>query len=473
MNKAYRTAVRIALTLALVVPVWATLPAVQATERLPDNLAAEVDRIVADLLDETGAPGVSIAVVRHGTIALTKAYGQARIEPSMPATSAMRYPIGSISKQFTAAAAVILAAEGRLDLDAPIARFFPDVTRSNEITLRQLLSHSSGISDYWPQDYVPPAMLEPLTTMELIKRFGEQPLDFEPGSKWQYSNTGYVIAGAIIEQAGGKPLLDLLQEQVFEPLGMESILDHDQNDLSETDPAGYQRFALGPLRRAPREGRGWLFAAGQLAMTAEDLAKWDVAMIEGGAPGRLVFAELTREVMLSNGTGTGYGLGVGVSLVGGRRRVRHGGEVSGFTATNLVYPEDRTAVVVLSNQDATDAHRRIAARLAELLLLDEAPGDREMLVRVGEVLKGLRSGEIDEALFTANGNAYFSEIALADIRGSLKKYGKPKKITMQSRSLRGGFTTRVYSAKYRKKTLRIVTRATADGKLEQLTFSVE
>jgi CubicO group peptidase (beta-lactamase class C family) len=460
------------LVLILALAPWSIVGA-QAADSLSQEIVEGIDAAANEVLAETGVPSASVAVVHDGAIVLTRAYGRARLDPVASAAPAMRYPIGSISKQFVAAAVVTLAAEGKLSLDDPIAAFFPDVTRSHEITLRQLLSHTSGIRDYWPQDYVPPAMREPITTEELIARHAQQPLDFEPGSKWQYSNTGYVIAGAIVERVSGKPLVALLQERFFEPLGMDSVFDIDTGPLPPTDAVGYQRFALGPLRRAPKEGKGWLFAAGQLAMTAEDLAKWNVSLIEGQVPGAAVFRELSGEVTLDSGVGTGYGLGIGVGLQGGRRLVGHGGEVSGFTASNRVYPEDRVAIVVLANQDAANAAPSIRNRIAELLFVESSPEDAEMLERVNGVLAGLRKGRIDRSLLTANGNAYFSETALADIKGSLKGLGSPKSVTQESHSLRGGLTTRVYRVVVKKKTLAIVTRATADGKLEQFTLSVE
>ena len=171
--------------------------------------------------------------------------------------------------------------------------------------------------------------------------------------------------------------------------------------------------------------------------------------------------------------GSGYGLGLGVSRQGDRRVVGHGGEVSGFTATNRVYPEDRTAIVVLANQDAANAAPTIARKIAELLFVSASPDDAEMLARVTAILDGLKKGTLDRSLFTPNGNGYFSETALADIKTSLKRLGSPKEIKQLRQSLRGGLTTRVYSAAYKKTTLEIVTRAAADGKLEQFTLSVE
>jgi D-alanyl-D-alanine carboxypeptidase len=440
---------------------------------LNKEIAEGVDAATKEVLEATGVPSASIAVVYDGSVALTRAYGLARFDPPTPAVPTMRYPIGSISKQFTATAVAMLAADGKLSLDDKVADYFPHVTRADDITLRQLLSHTAGIRDYWPQDYVPPSMLQPITTQALIDRWARQPLDFEPGSQYQYSNTGYVIAGAIVEKVSGKPLMEFLDERIFGPLGMHSVADIDQGALKADAATGYQRFALGPPRLAPKEAKGWLFSAGPLAMTAEDLAKWDVSLIEGEVPGHAIFRELTREVVLRNGVGTGYALGVGVSLEGNRRVVRHGGEVSGFTAVNLVYPEDRVAIVVLVNQDAVGAASEIARKIAKMLFVSNSPADAAMLARAGEIFHDLRKGEIDRTLFTPNANAYFSEAALADIKASLKKLGSLKDFSPVAQSLRGGLTTRVYEAHFKKKSLRVVTRATTSGKFEQYTISVE
>jgi len=240
---------------------------------------AAIDKAVNDVLKQTGAPSASIAVVKDGKIVYTHAYGLARLEPPMPATSDMRYSIGSISKQFTASAILMLAEEGKLSLDDRMARWFPDLTRASDVSIRELLSMTSGYQDFWPQDYVMPMMLNPVTPQEILNGWAKKPLDFEPGTKWQYSNTNYVIAGMIVEKAAGMPLLDFLQKRVFGPLQMTSVVNTDLAPLGPDQPLRYLRYALGPLREAPKEGRGWMFAAGELAMTAQDLAKWDISMI--------------------------------------------------------------------------------------------------------------------------------------------------------------------------------------------------
>src|SRR5215216_704662 len=226
---------------------------------LSPELRGKIDKLATEALEQSGVPSASIAVVRDGKIVYLKAYGSARLEPKTPATSAMRYSIGSISKQFTAAAMLLLQEQGKLSLDDKVSKFVPDLTRANEVTIRQLLSHTSGYQDYWPQDYVMPMMLQPVTARKILDMWARKPLDFDPGTKWQYSNTNYVIAGLIIEKASGQPLLQFLKEKVFTPLGMTSVANTDEAKLGDTDPSGYMRYALGPLRAAPKEGAGWLF----------------------------------------------------------------------------------------------------------------------------------------------------------------------------------------------------------------------
>src|SRR5207244_9404181 len=253
------------------------------------------DKVTTDTLAKTGVPSASIAIVKDGQIVYVKAYGDARLEPRTPATPEMRYSIGSISKQFTATASLLLQEQGKLSLDDKVAKFIPDLTRANEVTIRQLLSHTSGYQDYWPQDYVMPMMLEPVTAQKILDLWARKPLDFDPGTKWQYSNTNYVIAGVIVEKAAGKPLLEFLREKVFTPLGMKSVLNIDQEKLTSSDPTGYLRYALGPPRLAPKEGKGWLFAAGELAMTAEDLARWDISSIDQKLLKPASYRELANE----------------------------------------------------------------------------------------------------------------------------------------------------------------------------------
>lgn len=438
-----------------------------AQDALPPATRAAMDQAATAILARTAAPSASLAVVKDGKVAYLKAYGTAVLATKTAATPAMTYSIGSISKQFTAAAILLLAEEGKLSLDDPLARWLPHLTRAKDITVRQILSMTSGYQDYWPQDYVMPGMLQPVTAQAILDGWARKPLDFEPGTKWQYSNTNYVIAGQIVEKVSGQPLLDFLRARIFKPLGMSSVADTDDAPLGPGEPMRYLRYALGPARPAPKEGKGWMFAAGELAMTAEDLARWDEAMIAQKILTPASWHTLETEVRLADGAGTRYGLGVQVALADGRRVISHGGEVSGFTAENVVYPDQGVAVVVLTNLDATSASGDLAAKAAQAVFANADPGTPAALAQVKKVFAGLQKGQLDRSLFSANANAYFTPQALRDFADSLGPLGAPKAFTQASQGLRGGMVVRRYKAIFPKKALRVWTYTLPDGKLEQ------
>jgi CubicO group peptidase (beta-lactamase class C family) len=443
-----------------------------ARPQLPAEIQQKIDKVATDALAQSGVPSASVVVVKDGQVAYLRAYGNARLGPAMPAKSGMRYSVGSISKQFTAAAILLLQQEGKLSLDDKVGKFIPGLTRGNEVTIRQILSHTSGYQDYWPQDYVMPMMLQPVTPQKILDQWARKPLDFEPGTKWQYSNTNYVIAGLIVEKASGEPLLQFLREKIFMPLRMADVSDIDQHKLGEADPAGYLRYALGPPRPAPEEGRGWLFGAAELAMPAEDLAKWDISIINQSLLKPASYRDLETEVLLKNGLGTRYGLGVDVSSEFGHRSLSHSGEVSGFTAENVVFPDERVAVVVLTNQDAASAAQAIAKGISPLLASDD-PATPEKLAQARKIFRGLQSGMIDRSLFTSDANSYFNEQALQDFASSLEPLGDPEEFTQVSHNLRGGMLERVYRIKFAKTVLRAWTYEMPDGKLEQFQVAAQ
>lgn len=191
-------------------------------QALTPSETEQVDAIVAVALRSTGVPSASIAIVRDGKIVYAKAYGNQGPSFKTPSVDA-KYPIASISKQFTAAALLLLEDDGKLSLDDPVSKYVPGITDGDKITIRQLLSHTAGLQDYWPQDYSFAAMEIPTTPQGIVDRWAKKPLDFAPGSQWQYSNTGYVVAGMIIEKVSGMKLMDFLQQRIFTPLDMHPV----------------------------------------------------------------------------------------------------------------------------------------------------------------------------------------------------------------------------------------------------------
>jgi CubicO group peptidase (beta-lactamase class C family) len=435
---------------------------------MPPAMAVKIDEIAAKALAESGAPSVSIAVVQSGKIAFEKAYGKARLDPPVQARPDMRYSIGSVSKQLLAGAVLLLVQDGKLSLDDKVARYLPGLTRAAEVTIRQLLTHTSGYQDYYPQDYVAPFMLQPVTADQILDQWARKPLDFDPGTRWQYSNTNFVIAGRIVEKVTGVPLFDFLTKRILKPLGMTSAIDLASQGMGPKDAAGYTRFALGPPRPAAPEGRGWLFAAGELAMTAHDLALWDISLIEHKLLTAASLETMTTPARLRNGTPTNYALGIGVSDVGGHPKLQHGGAVSGFVSLNTVWPDQRAAVVVFANEDGSSATGAIAKEIAPLLLTEaEDPDAARTLEQARRIFDGLLEGKIDRGLLTSNGAAFFTPQVLEDAQASLQAQGPLVSLQQTSVEQRGGMTYRHFEVKFKDKSLHLSTLTVPSGKLEQ------
>jgi D-alanyl-D-alanine carboxypeptidase len=419
------------------------------------------DKISATL-KETGAPSVSVALVKEGHLVLAKAFGQAATQT--------RYAVGSISKQFTAAALLWAQEQGKVSLEDKVAQYFPTLTRAGEVSLRQLLTHTSGYEDYAPQDYIIPEWQQPTTPQAILDRWAKKPLNFDPGTKWQYSNTNYVLAGEIFEKATGQKLLSFLHDHIFEPLGMQSA--GDCSEGSATDASAYTRFALGPPRPVKREAAGWYFAAGELCMTPSDLAKWDIAFLGHQILSQKSYEEFTHEARLQNGDFTHYGLGVSIGEFNRIPLISHSGEVSGFISYNGVYPTRNGAVIVLTNEDGIDLIGPVSSQMATIAFLPEQPPTEQKITdQVKGMLEGFGSGKIDRSQFTSNANSYFTPAALSDIRKSLAGLGKLKSLSRTNETLRGGMIHRSYRATYSKKTLSLNIYVMPDGKYEQ--FMIE
>jgi len=445
-----------------------------SAQELPADVRGRIDQGVAEVLAATGAPSASIAIVQGGRIVYSRAYGKAQLESGKAAAPEMRYSIGSISKQFTSTAILLLAEEGKLSLDDPVAKYVPGTTRGNEITIRQVLSMTSGYQDYWPQDYVMPGMLQPTTSPQIVAGWANKPLDFEPGTRWQYSNTNYVIAGMIVEKVAGRPLVDFLTDRVFRPLKMLSVTDIDQAPLGGEDQSRYLRYAMGLPRPAPKEGKGWLSAAGELAMTARDLAAWDISIIDQTVLKPASYRTMQTDNLLKSGVASGYGLGINVGMNGGRRVLSHGGEVSGFTASNQVFPDDRAAIVVLVNMDATPAPGQIAGRIASVIFAGAADSDTEAATtQAKKMFEELQHGRIDRSLLSSNASAYFTAQALADFASSLGPLGAPDSFTANPKFLRGGMVGRTFRVRAGGKNLTLTTFTLTDGKLEQFQIAAQ
>ena len=303
-----------------------------------------------------------------------------------------------------------------------------------------------------------------------------KPLDFDPGTQWQYSNTNFVLAALIVQKASGMPYWEFLQTRVIRPAGMKDVINLD-TDRKAIEPLGYMRNALGPLRPAQMEGPGWYFGDASLGMPVEDLLQWDISLMDETVMKHASYASMETEVELKSGAGTHYGLGVQVMTQNGRRVIEHSGEVGGFVAENLVLPDDKIAIAVLTNEEASSAASMIARAVGKLLVepaaAGKAAGDPEKAKaeeQAKAILSGLQKGRIDRGLFTEDCNFYFSKTAIGDFESSLKPLGAVKELTQVNSELRGGMVFRVFTVKFpdaKGTALTLTTYTMPDGKLEQ------
>lgn len=436
---------------------------------------AKIDKLVTEALVKTKVPSASIAVVRGGQLVLAKAYGKAS-ETIPVATPALPYQIASNSKQFTAMALLILEDEGKLDLDDPVSKYIAGVTGGDTIKLRQLLSHTSGLQDYWPHDYSFPAMAKPVTPQGILDIWARKPLDYAPGTQYQYSNTGYVVAGQVVEKASGMKLFDFLKSRIFSPLGMTSVVDQD-DAIGPRFPQPYGRAALGPVRPDTPAARGWLYAAGELSMTPTDLAKWNIARINRTLVPADDWAEQETPVKLADGKDTGYGLGVSIGKRTGHKLVAHTGESVGFLSANYVFPDDKAAVTVMTNSWSGNAYGTIVRGISDIILPAKVdPVAEARSTRIAALYKSLVAGTPDRNLMTPNLSYYFTPQRVTDFHSSLSPLGAPEAITANGApSLRGGFVIQGYTVKYKDRSLDLSVFAEpgASGRIEQLLVSGE
>lgn len=445
----------------LIAAMLALLPVVVHAAPLSLDQQRAIDESVTEWLAKTEAPSVSIAVARGNDIVYAKAYGYARLHPDVRATIDMRYDIGSVSKQFTAAAILILQEEGKLSLDDKIAKYFPNLASADKVTIRQILSHTAGYIDCSPQDFLTPEEAKPITPAALLAEWATKPLAFEPGTRWQYSNTNYKIAGAIVEKVSGQPIVSFLRSHIFVPLKMMRATEDDTAPLPLSDAAFYTRHANGPIRSAQREGAGWRFGSGELAMSPSDLARWDISLMSCSLLKPASYEALYTSTKLKDGGDTGYSLGLNVWSNHGRLGLGHGGADSGSRAENRVWPSEKIAIVALTN-NGWAGPGDVINRVANIVLPPTAP---EALARA--VFDGFQKGQIDRTLFSNNANAYLTPAALADQKTGLAPLGPVRFFARLDEGELGGMHTQSWKIVTAKATLTAVELIRPDGKLEE------
>ncbi|MEW6166076.1 MAG: serine hydrolase [Pseudomonadota bacterium] len=342
-----------AVCLAVLVLAGAPMAAAQAAPaaaQSQQSLAAAIDASIGAHY-KADQPGATVIVVKDGKTVFRKAYGMADSIGKQAMTPDAVLRLGSITKQFTAVAILMLAEEGKLALTDDITRFFPDYpTRGKTITVEHLLTHTSGIKSYTGKPEYALGMEKDIGVAAMIDTFKNDPLDFEPGTNYRYNNSGYFLLGAIIEQVSGQPYARFLEQRIFKPLGM-------TNTAYEGHERGKAPRALGHspdgrgFGRASRLSMTQPYAAGSLVSTVDDLARWDAAISSGKLLKPASWQRAFTPYTLADGKSTGYGYGWQIGKLQGAASVEHGGAINGFNTFAQRLPEQKVFVAVLSNAD--------------------------------------------------------------------------------------------------------------------------
>ena len=312
----------------------------------------EVDSYVRATMEEQQIPGLAVAVVQNGELVKIQGYGLANVELEVPVTADTIFQTGSVAKQFTAAGILLLAEEGKLGLDDPLAMHFPSAPAVwHRIRIRHLLTHTSGLKDYgddeidYRKDY---------KEVDLLKVAMGMPLEFEPGSQWSYSNTGYVVLGILTSKLAGMHWSKFQKQRIFEPLGMTTARVISELDIVANRADGYEKNEEGEL-----QNQEWVapslnnLADGAIYVTARDMVAWDTALHERKLLNEASYEAWWTPVSLTDGTTFPYGFAWFLNEQRGLRLIEHGGSWQGFRAAIARYAEDDLTVVVLANAAGT------------------------------------------------------------------------------------------------------------------------
>jgi CubicO group peptidase (beta-lactamase class C family) len=344
-----------------------------------ETSAEKADGLLNGLI-KTNDPGIAVIVAQNGKILFEKSYGLADLEHHVPVTSQTIFRIASVTKQFTAAAILKLQEQGKLSVKDKLSKYIPDFPRGNEVTVRELLNHTSGIHDYIQEPDFYSHATNALTTGAIIEIIKKYPYDFDPGTEWSYSNSGYQLLGYIIEKVSGQSYGDFLRDNFFQPLGMTNTGVYRAHFDLPRAALGYSWNTNGfELANWPGvdDDPSWFGGDGALYSTVEDLYRWNEGIFNGrvldAASLKAAFTPVEKKVSQLN-SGHGYGFGWFISRDRGLLDISHGGGIPGFTSMLMRLPDEKFTVVVLGNTEPghSDANPEyLAYQLVDIYLADK------------------------------------------------------------------------------------------------------
>ena len=424
------------------------LAARAATPATGDATAARIDALVAPLY-KAGDPGATILVVKDGKTVLRKSYGMADVDKGVAMRPEMAMRVGSITKQFTATAILILADEGKLSLSDPIAKYFPDYpAHGKNITIEHLLTHTSGLVNYTSKLAFGLAARRDRTMDQMLAAFKDDPLEFAPGTRYAYTNSGYYLLGAIIEKVSGQPYAKFVAQRIFTPLGMMQTGYEGMEAVPAIPATGHSPSMFGGFGSASPLSMSQAYAAGAIVSTVDDMAKWDAAVSSAKLLKPATWAQAVTPYKLASGKPTTYGYAWQSGKLRGASEMGHGGDIHGFSAYSLRVPEQKLYVVVLTNTDSGLTRPVVVAKKVaavaignpypdhkavsvDAITLDAYQGDYTLnetvtrsIRREKDHLEVTRSGRPTMAIHPLGGDRFFSKDTVTEFRFRRNAAGK-------------------------------------------------
>jgi D-alanyl-D-alanine carboxypeptidase len=441
------------------------------THSFTATMAHKVDDLGMQIVREKRSPGLALAIVEDGRIVYSRGFGYADLTSGRRIEPETQFYVGSINKQFTAAAILLLAQEGKLKLDDRVTKYVPELTIAGTATITQLLNQDAGLPDYTTAPGLKIDYLHTVKMSDVIAAVNKAKSPSAPGSTYAYNNFNYNIAALIVERVSGVPLSDYLDQHIFMPLVMNQSFLAGDTGISSAHAAGYTGHP-GKLAKTPMVDPAWLLGAGGLVTNVYDLAKWDI-----GLPLLLRDDAIRSMFTPSDAAGpTKYGMGWVIDERGGKRYIWHNGEVNGFLAMNALLPDDHIAVIVLENVDRFASPRvampeEVASQVLDIVLPPSAVRvDNIIMAKAREWLARIADKRIDRTQLTANFSAYLTDDLVA--KANFAALGKPQTlIPVASISQPDGSTTYEFLVHYPHQQFRYKLTLTKDLKVDGLLLS--
>ncbi len=440
--------------------------------------ADQVDDFVKSQLAERHVPGVAVAVIEKGRVVKLQGYGLASVEFSVPVTTETVFEIGSVSKQMTAAGIMLLVEDGKVGLDEKISKYLPNTPDAwKEVTVRNLLTHTSGVKSYSSLEGF--ELSQRMKVTDFIQKLSPHPLDFTPGERNIYSNSGFNLLAYIIETQSGKTYLEYMRERIFRPLGMTKTGDRDPQYIIPNRATGYE------WRVDRLTGRDWsltdLMGAGSIVSTISDLVKWNAALSGTTFLKPESKREIWKQFTFNDGNLSQYGFGWRISDIRGHKLIGHTGQTAGFGAANFRYVDDNVFVIVLTNLGEIGLGGQIATRIAKFYVPDISlktlKGKPESVVGLGNKLmtafRARNEEKLDTSIFSTDlARSLSSERAKASYR-RIASLGTPINITFIDSDENGTNPSYRYRVEIAKKLFLWKVTVKQDGKLAELSLDEE